>query len=520
MEGTLQNENKLVGTLSNGASMVGGVGTVFAKDGEDGKDGASAYEIAQKNGFEGTETEWLLSLKGERGEPGEAGANGKDGIDGKNGVDGKDGSNGQDGVNGKDGETPYIKDGNWWIGETDTGVKAQGDDGIIGKDGISATHQWNGTTLTITSASGTSSADLKGEKGEQGAPGEKGEPGEKGADGTMTFDDLTPEQKASLKGDDGQDGKDGQDGTSATHSWNGTVLTVTSASGTSSADLKGEKGDQGNPGEKGDPGEKGADGIWWDFRYDPIIIKYDSEGVRIGGDSIIIGCFIKRGSENIEGKDITWSYTTTSNVITCDIEGIEGTPGGPIWIENLPLNYPSNKDKDTITLTCVVDEITYKKTFSIVFIKDGEKGDPGEKGETGNSGVYIGSGDMPEDCYVQIDTNGETNEEIIDRYIANAVTQAIREALAQSNKITYVTLNSADWVGENSPYSQFVTIPEATAYSKIDLNPSVEQLTVFHEKDLAFVVENNGGVITVYCIGQKPLNDYTIQAKITEVSVI
>ena len=35
-----------------------------------------------------------------------------------------------------------------------------------GKDGTSATHSWNGTTLTITSASGTSSADLKGDKGD------------------------------------------------------------------------------------------------------------------------------------------------------------------------------------------------------------------------------------------------------------------------------------------------------------------------------------------------------------------
>ena len=33
-------------------------------------------------------------------------------------------------------------------------------------DGISATHSWDGTVLTVTSASGTSSADLKGEKGE------------------------------------------------------------------------------------------------------------------------------------------------------------------------------------------------------------------------------------------------------------------------------------------------------------------------------------------------------------------
>jgi hypothetical protein len=37
-----------------------------------------------------------------------------------------------------------------------------------GEDGMSATHKWNGTVLTVTSASGTSSADLKGSKGDSG----------------------------------------------------------------------------------------------------------------------------------------------------------------------------------------------------------------------------------------------------------------------------------------------------------------------------------------------------------------
>ncbi len=44
---------------------------------ENVKDGASAYEIAVKNGFEGTEEEWLLSLQGKQGVQGVQGPIGK-----------------------------------------------------------------------------------------------------------------------------------------------------------------------------------------------------------------------------------------------------------------------------------------------------------------------------------------------------------------------------------------------------------------------------------------------------------
>jgi hypothetical protein len=46
-----------------------------------------------------------------------------------------------------------------------------GEDGSSGADGISVTHEWSGTTLKVTSASGTTSADLKGNKGDRGAAG-------------------------------------------------------------------------------------------------------------------------------------------------------------------------------------------------------------------------------------------------------------------------------------------------------------------------------------------------------------
>lgn len=69
---------------------------------------------------------------------------------------------------------------------------------------------------------------LKGDTGEQGPAGPQGP---KGADGTMTFEDLTEEQKESLKGDPGPQGE------------------------------KGDKGDKGDPGVKGNDGANGRDGV-------------------------------------------------------------------------------------------------------------------------------------------------------------------------------------------------------------------------------------------------------------------
>lgn len=90
---------------------------------------------------------------------------------------------------------------------------------------------------------------------------------------------------------------------------------------------------------------------------------------------------------------------------------------------------------------------------------------------------------------------------------------------AAAVRIADVELLATKWVGSASPYSQVVTVEGVTKYSQVDLKPSVEQLTIFHDKDLAFVTENVNGVVTVYAIGDKPANDYTIQASITEVIV-
>ena len=87
-----------------------------------------------------------------------------------------------------------------------------------------------------------------------------------------------------------------------------------------------------------------------------------------------------------------------------------------------------------------------------------------------------------------------------------------------SARVSEVTLLADGWIGEDNLYSQVVDVNGVTENSQVDLKPSVAQLSVFYEKDLTLVTENEGGVVTVYAIGQKPQNDYTIQVTITEVS--
>lgn len=71
----------------------------------------------------------------------------------------------------------------------------------------------------------------------------------------------------------------------------------------------------------------------------------------------------------------------------------------------------------------------------------------------------------------------------------------------------------------NQRYKQLVDVKNAaiTVNSKVDLQPTSEMLAIFHSKDLALVAENEAGVVTVYCVGQKPTNTYTIPCTVTEV---
>ena len=99
-------------------------------DGKDGKDGADGItpqlRISSDNiweiSYDGGQTWTSLNVKatGDKGDTGTAGKDGRDGADGKDGL------------------VPYIgTNGNWWLGDTDTGVQAsvKGDKGSPGRNG-------------------------------------------------------------------------------------------------------------------------------------------------------------------------------------------------------------------------------------------------------------------------------------------------------------------------------------------------------------------------------------------------
>ena len=147
-------------TLHNGAN------------GEKGSDGKSAYQIAVEQGYQGSESDWLSSLKGDKGEKGNTGAKGNPGQDGAEGksayaiavehgyedseekwllsLKGEKGDPGDRGLQGVPGEK----------GE-------KGDAGVAGKDGTDgfspiANVVKNGSviTITITDKNGTTTVTL------------------------------------------------------------------------------------------------------------------------------------------------------------------------------------------------------------------------------------------------------------------------------------------------------------------------------------------------------------------------
>lgn len=162
--------------------------------------------------------------KGDKGEPGEQGPKGdtgpigKTGPQGEQGIQGQKGDPGKDGATGpagKDGLTPTIgANGNWYLGDEDTGKPSRGEkgipgekgaDGAAGKDGYSpeatVTQINGGAKIIIKDKNGTTSANvMNGAQGPKGDAGPQGDVGPKGDSYTLTTADKSEIAEAVVAG--------------------------------------------------------------------------------------------------------------------------------------------------------------------------------------------------------------------------------------------------------------------------------------------------------------------------------
>lgn len=198
------------------------------EDGKDGTDGLTPTIGENGNwwigdtdtGVKAAASDGRDGADGKDGVDGKDGANGKDGIDGKDGVDGKDGT---DGAQGAPGLTPSIGgNGNWWLGNTDTGVRAAGTTGATGAAGA-------------TGATGATGA--AGRNGTDGKDGKDGKDGvgirevslNDSGELIVTLTDGTETNLGKITGEDGAPGV----GISSVQVGENGMLTVTLSNGES-----------------------------------------------------------------------------------------------------------------------------------------------------------------------------------------------------------------------------------------------------------------------------------------------
>lgn len=215
----------------NGNWWIGDTDTGVKAGGADGKDGADGLTptIGENGnwwigdtdtGVKAAAADGRDGADGKDGVDGKDGANGKDGIDGKDGVDGKDGT---DGAQGAPGLTPSIGgNGNWWLGNTDTGVRAAGTTGATGAAGA-------------TGATGATGA--AGRNGTDGKDGKNGKDGvgirevslNDSGELIVTLTDGTETNLGRITGEDGAPGV----GISSVQVGENGMLTVTLTNGES-----------------------------------------------------------------------------------------------------------------------------------------------------------------------------------------------------------------------------------------------------------------------------------------------
>lgn len=87
-------------------------------------------------------------------------------------------------------------------------------------------------------------------------------------------------------------------------------------------------------------------------------------------------------------------------------------------------------------------------------------------------------------------------------------------------RIATITLSKDNWTGNSEPYSQAINVNTVTTATKIDLQPTAQQIVSLQNEEISLMIENNSGIVTCYAIGNRPTVDYTMQVLLQEVSYV
>ena len=91
---------------------------------------------------------------------------------------------------------------------------------------------------------------------------------------------------------------------------------------------------------------------------------------------------------------------------------------------------------------------------------------------------------------------------------------------ADAPKLTSITMIAANWSGDSNPYSQVVVCNGVNVNSKLDLQPTPTQIVELQDAEISLMLTNTNGTVTAWAIGGKPAEDYTMDALITEVTIV
>ena len=223
---------------------------------------------------------------------------------------------------------------------------------------------------------------IQGERGLQGEPGPRGEKGEKGDKGDRGLQGLQGKHGIQgIQGEKGEKGDKGDKGDRGLQGIQGDPLTWDDLTDEQKASLKGEQGLQGEPGPKGDKGDKGQNADSYTFAVGKLYWDEATKNTFLIGNLFVNG---NRGSNydvNAYCKRVNQGQDKWERAQQCNWEGLDN---------KLVVTFSGSQEDNIKEI-----RLDFLKNGSVEYShyiqipedgKDGQNGKDGADGQNGNNG--------------------------------------------------------------------------------------------------------------------------------------